>query len=271
MKKAHAMAALLLAAALSFSCLSIAFAADTATVSDTTVTVTKAYADLDVTAKSFYNLRYADIGSYPVVKGYNDLNAKILKDLETAFALATDKSFTDTANVFAVSYTVKNDAQFAKIDVTYKYQLTAGKMTEYSDVKTYYVDKELGKEITADDYKKGTEAAKSADETASAGDKAAADKENTNEITMVPVRQYAEKLGYSVSWDNDTKSVIVTKGSARFTVKVGVNEYLINNAIAPLESAPTNQNGTVYVPVTFFTKVLGATYSVDTNGNIVIE
>ena len=265
MRKAHVLAALLLAATLSFSCLGIAIAAEEEKAA-AVETEAKVYADLEVTTKRFYNLRYADLGGYPVIKGYDDLNAKILKDLETAFALATDKSFTDTANVFSVKYEVKNDGQFAKIDVTYKYELTAGKMLPYLEIRMYYVDKELGKEITADAYKEGIEAA--------AEEKKEADvveDENVNEIIMVPIRLYAVPLGYAVSWDGATKSVILTKDNARFTVTVGLNEYLVDNKIVSLESAPVNQSDSVYVPVSFFTKVLGASYSIDVNGNIVIE
>ena len=279
MKKARSIAAIIMAAALSFSCLSIVSAETTVTVNEgataATVTETVTYPDLTVTAKNFTNTRYAILGTYPEISGYADLNKKIRDALDVAFSLATDKTFTDTANVFSVGYTVTEKGQFAKIDVTYNYALTAGKMKPYSVTDTYYVDKKLKQAITADAYNAGVAAAPApaADESTSAPavTPGAETVDNTNEVTMVPVRQYAVALGYTLSWDNDTKSVILTKGDARFTIKVGVNSYLVNNEMVPLESAPTNQNGTVYVPVSFFTKVLGATYYVDTDGNIVIE
>jgi hypothetical protein len=280
MKKVHAMAALLLAAALTFGSLSIVFADDTAAATDATVTQAKVYADLDVTAMNYYNLRYAFLGTYPQIKGYDDLNAEIQNNVDAAFALATDRSFTDSDNIFSVSYTVTENGQFAQIDVTYNYQLTAGSMDPYSATDTYYVDKELGTEITADAYTAGIAAAAPAtpaatDDTAvtpaPSDETVTATPDNTNEIVMVPVRQYAEGLGYTVSWDGSTNSVILTKDSARFTITVGVNQYLVNNQMVPLENPPTNQNGTIYVPVSFFTEVLGATYTVDVNGNIVIQ
>ena len=279
MKKVRTLSALLLAAALTLGSFSIVFADDTTPAADATVTQATQYDALDVTATSFYNLRYADLGSYPVVNGgYADLNTQILNDLEQAFSIATDKSFTDSDNVFSVSYTVTDSGQFAKIDVTYNYQLTAASILPYSVTNTYYVDKALGQAITADDYNKAVtpETAPAADnsaETPGTGSTAttAPAVDNANAITMVPVRQYAEKLGYTLSWDGSTQSVILTKGDARFTITVGVNEYLVDNQMVPLESAPENQDGSVYVPVTFFTKVLGASYSVDMDGNIVIQ
>ena len=289
MKKVRALSALLLAATLTLGSLSIVFADDTAADAVTTVAAATQYDNLDVTATHFYNLRYADLGTYPVINGgYKDLNTQILNDLEQAFALATDKSFTSSDNVFSVSYTVTDSGQFAKIDVTYNYQLTAGAILPYSVTNTYYADKASAQAVTADDYTAGiapadaeasdetdnsAEAPAASDNAAAAAEDngAAAAVDNSNSITMVPIRQYAEPLGYTLTWDGDTKSVILTKDDARFTVTVDVNEYLVDNQMVPLESAPTNQNGSVYVPVTFFTKVLGASYSVDESGNIVIE
>ena len=278
MKKVHALSALLLAATLTFGSLNFVFAADTA--ADTSSAPAKVYAALEVTAKSFYNLRYAEVGKYPVIKGYDDLNAKILKSVEEAFALATDKAFTDSNNVFAVSYKVTDseakNGQFATIEVTYDYQLIAQTKNNYSDVKTYYVDKELAKEIDKAAFDEGIKDEPAKDETAPA-DEPKDEAVNTeaaqksDEPVMVPIRVHAVGLGYTVTWDDSTKSVIITKDDARFTVTVGKNEYLVDNKIVALDSAPTNQNGTVYVPVSFFEKSLGAVYSVDTDGNISIK
>ena len=304
MKKAHAMAALLLAAALTFGSLSIVMAddvtaADTMAVATTTAATTTAatatvatatvattttaatvtapavqYADLSVTAANYYNLRYAQVGTYPVIEGYADLNAEILTNVDTAYALATDKTFTDTDNVFSVGYTVTDKGQFAQIDVTYSYQLTAGSMVPYTSTDTYYVDKELGKEVTADAYNAGIavvtpEAAAEPSSTTTTA--AVSADQNANDIQMVPIRDNAVSLGYSLAWDDSTKTVILTKDDARFTVTVGVNEYLVNNEMVPLESAPVNQNGSVYVPVSFFTQVLGATYTVNEDGSYTIK
>jgi hypothetical protein len=273
------MAALLIAVALSLGSFSIVFAKEVAadTTAEAKVAEPKVYENLTVTEKSFYNLRYAEIGKYPVVSGYDDLNAKIFKDVEDAYALATDRTFTDTVNVLKINYTVVNSGQFAKIEVTYKYELTALKMENFDEVKTYYIDKELKEEITKEAYNTGikpaeeTAEAEKAVETAVPEESAQAGESTVEEPVLVPIRTHAENLGYTVSWEGATNSVILTKDDARFSVTVGKNEYLVDSQIAPLEEPPTNQNGTVYVPVSFFVKVLGAEYSVDTDGNIVIK
>ncbi|MDR1913280.1 MAG: copper amine oxidase N-terminal domain-containing protein, partial [Clostridiales bacterium] len=56
-----------------------------------------------------------------------------------------------------------------------------------------------------------------------------------------------------------------------YSIVVDKNEYTVENQVIPLEAAPTNQEGYVYVPVSFFEKVLGATYTVETDGTIVIS
>jgi hypothetical protein len=211
------------------------------------------------------------VGTYPQIDGYDALNAEIVKSVDTAYGLATDQSYTDDANIFNVSYAVTENGRYAKIDLTYNYKLTDISMTPYTQTASFYVDKDSKSEITADDYTKATTdatptPAPATSETAAPTETA----DNSGEVVMVHVRPYAEALGYTVTWYGDTQTVALTKGDERYTVTVGVNEYLVNGEITALEVAPTNQDGYVYVPVSFFEQVLGATYSVDTDGNIVI-
>ena len=275
MKKVKALAALLVAATLALGSISVVIAEEAAAGGVAVSEEAKVYDDLKVTGKNFYNLRYALLGTYPVIAGYDDLNAKIFKNLEDAFTLATDKYFTDSANIFSVSYKVTENGQFAKIEVTYNYQLTAIKMTDFKEVKTYFVDKELAKEISESDYNTGITPVEDAktDEAAAVSEAVAETAEaaqEDKEPRMIPVRLHAEKLGFTVNWDDSTKSVILTLGELRYTVTVDKNEYIIDNKIAQLELAPVNQNGSVYVPVSFFEKVIGAEYIVDEQGVEVI-
>ncbi|MDR1914923.1 MAG: hypothetical protein LBQ68_10655, partial [Clostridiales bacterium] len=100
MKKFKVLAAFTIVASLTLSCV-YAFASVVATdttnvpvlteataTAEETVAATptpapKVYDDLAVTEKRFYNVRSVDLGTYPEVTGYDDLNATILKDLET--------------------------------------------------------------------------------------------------------------------------------------------------------------------------------------------
>lgn len=78
-------------------------------------------------------------------------------------------------------------------------------------------------------------------------------------VVKVPVRFVAEKLGYEVGWDGNLSQVTVG------TVPMGVNFVIGENAynksrMTPFElsAAPELIESRTYVPVDFFTEVLGA-------------
>lgn len=89
-----------------------------------------------------------------------------------------------------------------------------------------------------------------------------------NEVQMLPVRVVAEALGMTVEWIDETKSVNV--GFASFTIDE--DAYTMAKSMPqPLGQAPVlltipgEESATTYVPVTFFTEVLGLTLTVDGN------
>ncbi len=87
-----------------------------------------------------------------------------------------------------------------------------------------------------------------------------------NGIQMLPVRAVAEALGYGVKWDDETKSVYVNH--AYFSIDE--DSYVIGRR-APqqlgqspvLIALPEDAYATTYVPVEFFTDVLGHEVKVD--------
>lgn len=83
-----------------------------------------------------------------------------------------------------------------------------------------------------------------------------------NGIRMAAVRPVAEALGLEVAWDNDLQRVSVGTVQMGVNFLIGVNSY--NKAkMTPftLEAAPylemTEAGGVTYLPVSFFTEVLG--------------
>jgi len=288
MKKLKVLGALLVAATVALGSFSVVLADGT-------------FDDLEVSTRNFFNIRGAYVGTFPVIEGFDDLNERILRDLEAAFDLATDSFFTTSigpTNVFNVSFEVTDHGQFGRIEVTYIYHLTAHRMAGFTESRTYFVDKELGEEITEAEFDAGIAAAEAAAEEAAAEEAAAEEEpevveeiepeieiidelneddddiEEINddaveeEVIMVPIRLHAEALGYEVDWDGDTRSVILTRGEDTFTITVDVNQYPVGGDIVALELAPVNQNGSVFVPVSFFVQVLGAEFSVDAAGNV---
>lgn len=87
-----------------------------------------------------------------------------------------------------------------------------------------------------------------------------------NGVQMLPVRVYAEALGFEVEWLSETETVNV--GHASFNI--AEDSYVIGKAMpqqlgqAPvLIALPGDSYATTYVPVTFFTEILGGEITVD--------
>ena len=73
---------------------------------------------------------------------------------------------------------------------------------------------------------------------------------------MLPVRAVSENLGFTVSWDSETNSVVLNNGIS-FTIG---KDYYTYFRTAPIElgTAPELVDGTTYVPAAFFTRVAKA-------------
>lgn len=85
-----------------------------------------------------------------------------------------------------------------------------------------------------------------------------------NGITMVPLRAVAEAMGYTITWNNETKSVEILQGPRWTSVIIGENRYF-RNRMAPweLSSGPIIVNSRTLVPVEFFADILGHSIEVD--------
>lgn len=76
-------------------------------------------------------------------------------------------------------------------------------------------------------------------------------------VTLVPLRETAEALGYTVTWNGETSSIELSKGAKWTSIKIDENSYF-KNRMAPwsLSSAPKLINDQTYVPIEFFADVL---------------
>ncbi len=81
---------------------------------------------------------------------------------------------------------------------------------------------------------------------------------------LVPVRAIAEGLGLKVDWDDSLKAVMINEGM--FSFQIGVNSY-IKGRMMPVElnRAPELVVDLTFVPVEFFTEIIGAKASVSEN------
>jgi hypothetical protein len=73
---------------------------------------------------------------------------------------------------------------------------------------------------------------------------------------MVPLRQTAEALGYSVIWNPKDNSVSLAKEDQQALVKLSGQGYNYNNVAVKLGNAPEMKDSTTFVSIDFFSKVL---------------
>ncbi|AFS79662.1 copper amine oxidase domain-containing protein [Gottschalkia acidurici 9a] len=90
-------------------------------------------------------------------------------------------------------------------------------------------------------------------------------------VTMIPLREISESLGYKVSWNKENKLAGLSKGN-KF-IKVGLNEdkYSFEKMILKLGAESEVKDGTTYVPLDFTNKVLKLNLEVSEDGTILID
>ena len=90
--------------------------------------------------------------------------------------------------------------------------------------------------------------------------------EKQNFISMLPLRQVAESMGYKVTWNQEEQKIELSKGAKWTSVKIDENSYFKNRMAAKeLSSAPLLINNTTYVPVEFFVDILDVSLSISEN------
>ncbi|HBC93826.1 MAG TPA: hypothetical protein DCZ10_13260 [Pelotomaculum sp.] len=84
--------------------------------------------------------------------------------------------------------------------------------------------------------------------------------------TMVPIRDLAEKLGFTVVW-SEPNQVVMTDGDTTISIFLGEQTYTVNGTRKHLDVTPFASEGRVMVPVRFIAEELGCMvyYSEATN------
>ena len=76
--------------------------------------------------------------------------------------------------------------------------------------------------------------------------------------TLVPLRGIFEALGANVDWQDETKTIIGSKGDKTIVLQVGNTTASMNNNKVTLDVPPTIINSRTMVPVRFVSEALGA-------------
>ena len=92
---------------------------------------------------------------------------------------------------------------------------------------------------------------------------------NDDGIVMVPLRAVAEALGFTVSWEEVTQSVML---NAVISLRIGYDYYTYAR-MAPIElgTAPELVNNFTYVPLNFFSIVARANNAYVFEGQVVVD
>lgn len=99
----------------------------------------------------------------------------------------------------------------------------------------------------------------------SVGEKVITNIYKENDTLMVPLREIAETLGFTVEWDGATKSIMLNSGM--YSLKIGENAYGKGKMMPQqLKAAPViKDDDLTYVPVEYFTELLEANDSIVLN------
>ena len=91
--------------------------------------------------------------------------------------------------------------------------------------------------------------------------------EDVNGNVMIPLRQVAEGLGYTVTWVAESRAVELTRGAQFITMSIDKDSYAFSRrAPQELGVAPTLVGNLTYVPVNFVTDIIGGFYNTNEYG-----
>lgn len=90
-----------------------------------------------------------------------------------------------------------------------------------------------------------------------------------NDRTMVPMRAIFEKLGASVSWDGETKTVTAEGNGRKIVLPVGSTVAAVNGEAVFLDSPAVIIEGRTLVPVRFVSEAMGAEVTWDASARTV--
>lgn len=93
--------------------------------------------------------------------------------------------------------------------------------------------------------------------------------ENKDHAQMVPVREVSSLLGYTVTWDAKTRSVVVSDGATSLSFAPGKDAYTIGGVTEQIGAAPELKDGVLYAPSRIFSLYFPVALQYDGAGQIV--
>lgn len=93
--------------------------------------------------------------------------------------------------------------------------------------------------------------------------------ENKDHAQMVPVREVSDLLGYTVTWDAQTRSVVVSDGTTALAFAPDTDAYTCGAQTEQLGAAPELTDGVLYAPGRIFSLYFPVALQYDSAGNLV--
>lgn len=93
--------------------------------------------------------------------------------------------------------------------------------------------------------------------------------ENKDHAQMVPVREVSSLLGYTVTWDAKTRSVVVSDGTTSLSFAPGTDAYTGGGVTEQIGAAPELKDGVLYAPSRIFSLYFPVALQYDGAGQIV--
>lgn len=93
--------------------------------------------------------------------------------------------------------------------------------------------------------------------------------ENKDHAQMVPVREVSDLLGYTVTWDARTRSVVVSDGTTSLAFAPDTDAYTIGDQTKQIGAAPELKDGVLYAPSRIFSLYFPVALQYNGPGNIV--
>ncbi len=87
--------------------------------------------------------------------------------------------------------------------------------------------------------------------------------------TFVPFRFIADRLGYTVEWNEATRMVTFSNNTHLLQMKIGAMEYTVDGISYPMDTAAEISHDRTMVPIRFIAQALGQAVEWDSNSQMV--
>lgn len=88
--------------------------------------------------------------------------------------------------------------------------------------------------------------------------------DQSGKMTMLPLREVSEALDFKIQWHAEQRlaELIAVDSSVKTSVVTGKDQYKVGDTVKSLGAAPVIIGGKMYVPISFFSEVAGASVNV---------